>query len=281
MLENKAFTVNRLAGSLGAELSGLDLSQPLRPQDLAALRSAWLEHGVVFLRDQHLTSEQYMAFAHAMGTPVEYPFVKGIDGFPVIIEIKKLEHEKVNFGGVWHSDTAYLEQPPMATMLLAREIPPYGGDTMFSNQVQAYESLSDGMKRLLDGLVGVNTSAKADVTRTREDRLAEVGRTDANSQYEAEHPVVRTHPETGRKALYVNSAHTARFVGMTDEESAPLLQFLFAHQKKEEFTCRFRWQVGSLALWDNRCTHHFPINDYHGFRRLLHRITLAGDRPRH
>jgi taurine dioxygenase len=281
MLENKAFTVNRLAGSLGAELSGLDLSQPLRPQDLAALRSAWLEHGVVFLRDQHLTSEQYMAFAHAMGTPVEYPFVKGIDGFPVIIEIKKLEHEKVNFGGVWHSDTAYLEQPPMATMLLAREIPPYGGDTMFSNQVQAYESLSDGMKRLLDGLVGVNTSAKADVTRTREDRLAEVGRTDANSQYEAEHPVVRTHPETGRKALYVNSAHTARFAGMTEEESAPLLQFLFAHQKKEEFTCRFRWQVGSLALWDNRCTHHFPINDYHGFRRLLHRITLAGDRPRH
>jgi taurine dioxygenase len=281
MLENKAFTVNRLAGSLGAELSGLDLSQPLRPQDLAALRSAWLEHGVVFLRDQHLTSEQYMAFAHAMGTPVEYPFVKGIDGFPVIIEIKKLEHEKVNFGGVWHSDTAYLEQPPMATMLLAREIPPYGGDTMFSNQVQAYESLSDGMKRLLDGLVAVNTSAKADVTRTREDRLAEVGRTDANSQYEAEHPVVRTHPETGRKALYVNSAHTARFVGMTEEESAPLLQFLFAHQKKEEFTCRFRWQVGSLALWDNRCTHHFPINDYHGFRRLLHRITLAGDRPRH
>jgi taurine dioxygenase len=281
MSENKAFAVNRLAGSLGAELSGLDLSQPLRPQDLAALRSAWLEHGVVFLRDQHLTSEQYMAFAHAMGTPVEYPFVKGIDGFPVIIEIKKLEHEKVNFGGVWHSDTAYLEQPPMATMLLAREIPPYGGDTMFSNQVQAYESLSDGMKRLLDGLVGVNTSAKADVTRTREDRLAEVGRTDANSQYEAEHPVVRTHPETGRKALYVNSAHTARFVGMTEEESAPLLQFLFAHQKKEEFTCRFRWQVGSLALWDNRCTHHFPINDYHGFRRLLHRITLAGDRPRH
>ena len=281
MSENKAFAVNRLAGSLGAELSGLDLSQPLRPQDLAALRSAWLEHGVVFLRDQHLSSEQFLAFAQAMGTPVEYPFVKGIDGFPVIIEIKKLEHEKVNFGGVWHSDTAYLEQPPMATMLLAREIPPYGGDTMFSNQVQAYESLSDGMKRLLDGLVAVNTSAKADVTRTREDRLAEVGRTDANSQYEAEHPVVRTHPETGRKALYVNSAHTARFAGMTEEESAPLLQFLFAHQKKEEFTCRFRWQVGSIALWDNRCTHHFPINDYHGFRRLLHRITLAGDRPRH
>ena len=274
-----ALIVTRLSGALGAELSGLDLSQPLRPHDLAALRSAWLEHGVVFLRDQQLTSEQFLAFAQAIGTPVEYPFVSGISGFPVIIEVKKLAHEKVNFGGVWHSDTAYLAQPPMATVLLAREVPPYGGDTLFANQVLAYEALSDGMKRLLDPLVAVNTSAKADVTRTREDRLAESGRADANRHYEAEHPVVRTHPETGRKALYVNCAHTARFVGMTEEESAPLLRFLFEHQKKEEFTCRFRWQVGSLALWDNRCTHHYPVNDYHGFRRVMHRITLAGDRP--
>ncbi len=275
-----SLTVTRLAGALGAELSGLDLSQPLRQDDMAALRSAWLAHGVVFLRDQHLTSEQFLAFAQAVGTPVEYPFVNGIAGFPVIIEVKKLAHEKVNFGGVWHSDTAYLEQPPMATLLLAREVPPYGGDTLFANQVLAYEALSDGMKRLLDPLVAVNTSAKADVTRTREDRLAESGRADANRHYEAEHPVVRTHPETGRKALYVNCAHTARFVGMTEEQSAPLLQFLFTHQKKEEFTCRFRWQVGSMALWDNRCTHHYPVNDYHGFRRVMHRITLAGDRPR-
>jgi taurine dioxygenase len=194
--------------------------------------------------------------------------------------VKTLAHEKVNFGGVWHSDTAYLAQPPMATVLLAREVPPYGGDTLFANQVLAYEALSDGMKRLLDPLVAVNTSAKADVTRTREDRLAESGRADANGHYEAEHPVVRTHPETGRKALYVNCAHTACFVGMTEEESAPLLRFLFEHQKKEEFTCRFRWQVGSLALRDNRCTHHYPVNNYHGFRWVMDRITLAGDRPR-
>ncbi|MDO9195893.1 TauD/TfdA family dioxygenase [Rhodoferax sp.] len=275
-----ALTVTRLAGALGAELSGLDLSQSLLQDDLAALRSAWLAHGVVFLRDQQLTSGQFLAFAQAIGTPVEYPFVSGISGFPVIIEVKKLAHEKVNFGGVWHSDTAYLEQPPMATLLLAREVPPYGGDTLFANQVLAYEALSEGMQRLLDGLVAVNTSAKADVTRTREDRLAESGRADANRHYEAEHPVVRTHPETGRKALYVNCAHTTRFVGMTEEESAPLLQFLFTHQKKEEFTCRFRWQVGSIAFWDNRCTHHYPVNDYHGFRRVMHRITLAGDKPR-
>jgi taurine dioxygenase len=276
-----ALTVTRLAGALGAEISGLDLSRSLRQDDLAALRSAWLAHGVIFLRDQPLTPGQFLAFAQAIGTPVEYPFVSGIPGFPVIIEVKKLAHEIVNFGGVWHSDTAYLEQPPMATLLLAREAPPYGGDTLFANQVLAYEALSEGMQRLLDGLVAVNTSAKADVSRTREDRLAEAGRADQHTHYEAEHPVVRTHPETGRKALYVNCAHTARFAGMTEEESAPLLQFLFTHQKKEEFTCRFRWQVGSLALWDNRCTHHYPVNDYHGFRRVMHRITLAGDRPRH
>lgn len=130
-------TVTRLAGALGAELSGLDLSQPLRQDDIAALRSAWLAHGVVFLRDQHLTSEQFLAFAQAVGTPVEYPFVNGIAGFPVIIEVKKLAHETINFGGIWHSDTTYLEQPPMATLLLAREVPPYGGDTLFANQVLA------------------------------------------------------------------------------------------------------------------------------------------------
>ena len=271
--------VERSAGAIGAEILGVDLSRPLDAAERAALRALWLEHGVLFFRDQPLSSAQFLAFAEGWGTPVEYPFVKGLADYPVIIEIKKLEHEKVNFGGVWHSDTAYLERPPMATLLLAREVPPYGGDTLFANQYLAYETLSEGMKKLLDGLDAVNTSAKADVTRTREDRLAEVGRSDAASQYEATHPVVRTHPETGRKALYVNYAHTARFAGMTEEESAPLLQWLFAHQKKEEFTCRFRWRVGSLALWDNRCTHHFPVNDYHGFRRVLHRITLAGDQP--
>jgi taurine dioxygenase len=219
-----------------------------------------------------------MAFARRMGRPIEYPFVKGIEGFPEVIEVKKLEHEKQNFGGIWHSDTAYLEEPPMGSMLLAREVPPHGGDTEFANQYLAYESLSEGMRRLLEGLIAVNSSAKANVTRTREDRIKEQGAT--SRDYQAEHPVVRTHPETGRKALYVNVGHTARFRGMTEAESAPLLEFLFHHQVKPEFTCRFRWAVGSLAFWDNRCTQHNPINDYHGHRRVKHRITLAGDRPR-
>lgn len=268
-----------MAGALGAEISNVDL-RSLDDFQVRQIRAAWLEHVVVFFRGQSLTSGEYMAFARRIGRPIEYPFVKGIAGFPEIIEVKKLEHEKVNFGGVWHSDTAYLEVPPMASMLLARELPPQGGDTLFANMVLAYESLSPGMKAMLDGLVAVNSSAKADVTRTREDRLKSDGSDKSGRELVAEHPVVRTHPETGRKALYVNYAHTTRFRDMTERESAPILEFLFAHQIRAEFTCRFAWQVGSLALWDNRCAQHNPVNDYHGYRRVMHRITLEGDKPR-
>jgi taurine dioxygenase len=214
-----------------------------------------------------------------MGEPVEYPFVKGLEGFPKVIEVKKLEHERNNFGGIWHSDTTYLAQPPMGSMLYAQVLPPFGGDTLFANQYQAYDELSDVMKRLLDGLKGISSSAKADVSKTREDRLKTDAKDAKPTQLEAHHPLVRTHPETGRKALYVNVAHTSGIVGMHPEESAPILQFLFQHQVKPEYTCRFQWRPGSLAFWDNRCTQHNPVNDYHGHRRILHRITLAGDTP--
>ena len=267
--------VRRIAGALGAEILGVDLATSFSEE---RIRQAFLEHQVVFFRDQKLDPAQFMAFARAMGRPIEYPFVKGIAGFPEVIEVKKLEHEKHNFGGIWHSDTAYLDEPPMGSMLLAREVPPHGGDTEFANQYLAYETLSPELQRVLSGLKAVNTSAKANVTRTREDRIKEQG--GSGKDYEAEHPVVRTHPETGRKALYVNFGHTVRFAGMTEEESAPLLEFLFRHQVSPEFTCRFQWRVGSLAFWDNRCTQHNPINDYHGHRRVMHRITLAGDRPK-
>jgi taurine dioxygenase len=272
--------IRRIAGALGAEVQGVDLARPLSPEQTAELRRAWLEHLVLFFRGQALTPEQFMAFARGWGDPIEYPFVQGIEGFPQIIEVKKLEHEKVNFGGIWHSDTTYLEIPPMASMLLAREVPPVGGDTLFANQYLAWETLSEGMQRMLGKLVAVNLSAKADVSRTREDRIKTDGRDSVQREYVGEHPVARTHPETGRKALYVNVAHTARFKGMTDDESAPLLGFLFRHQVRPEFTCRFTWEPGSIALWDNRCVQHNPVNDYHGYRRLMHRITLAGDRPR-
>ncbi|MCC7275229.1 MAG: TauD/TfdA family dioxygenase [Alphaproteobacteria bacterium] len=272
--------VRRIAGALGAEISGVDLGRDLDDATVAAIRQALLDHLVIFFRDQDLAPERYLAFARRFGTPVEYPFVKGLPGFPEIIEVLKRESERVNFGGIWHSDTTYLEEPPMGSILLARELPPYGGDTLFANMFMAWETLSPGMRRMLDGMTAIASSAKADVSKTREDRIRDSANAAARKEYTAVHPVVRTHPESGRKALYVNVAHTLRFSDMTEEESAPLLDYLFRHQVRPEHTCRFVWQPGSIAFWDNRSTQHNPVNDYHGFRRLMHRITLAGDRPR-
>lgn len=272
--------VRPVSGAIGAEILGLDLAGDLDDATAAAIRQVWLRHLVVFFRDQELSPAQFLALAARFGKPVPYPFLKGIDGFPEVTPVIKLEHETVNFGGVWHSDTAYLEMPPMGTMLVAREVPPVGGDTLFANQYLAYDTLSEGMRRLLDGLTGVNESAKAAVTRTREDRLKDSGAAGERHDYVGEHPVVRTHPETGRKALYINAGHTTRFAGMTREESAALLDYLFQHQTRPEFCCRFSWRPGSIAFWDNRCAQHNPVNDYHGHRRIMHRVTLAGDRPR-
>jgi taurine dioxygenase len=267
-----------LSGAIGAEIHGIDLARAI-DAEIAEIRQIWLAHNVVFFRDQTLPPADFLALARRFGTPIEYPFVKGIEGFAEIIPVLKLPHEKVNFGGIWHSDTTYLEQPPAATMLVAREIPTHGGDTLFANMYMAYETLSPGMKQLLEGLRFISSSAKADVSRTREDRIKDSARADAKQLYEATHPVVRTHPETGRRALYVNTAHALRFENMTAEESAPLLDYLCQHAIRPEFTCRFRWSPGALALWDNRCTLHNPVNDYHGQLRSMHRITLAGDRP--
>jgi len=270
-----AIEVRPLSGAIGAEIHGIDLAREVSDETIAGIRRAWLEHAVIFFRDQQLTPAQFLGFAQRFGRPVEYPFLKGLPGFPHITPVVKLEHETVNFGGVWHSDTTYLEEPPMGTMLLAREVPPVGGDTLFANQYLAYETLSPGMRKLLDGLVAVSSSTKADVTRSREDRVKADGRDDARKEYAAEHPVVRTHPETGRKALYVNAGHTVRFKEMSEAESAPLLEYLYRHQIMPELTCRFAWKIGSIAFWDNRSAQHYPINDYHGHRRVMHRITLG------
>ena len=277
---SQAITIEPVTSALGAEIVGVDLSGPLDAETVQLLRQALLDHLVIFFRDQDLNAEQYLAFAHAIGEPMEYPFVKGLPGASLITPVVKEADEETNFGGIWHSDTAYLPEPPMATMLLARETPPYGGDTMFANQQLAYDTLSDGLRGILDGLTAINSSVRADGIRTRVDKDVPVLGDQATSGYEAEHPVIRTHPESGRKSLFVNRGHTVNFVGMTEEESLPVLNYLFDHQIKDEFTCRFRWQPGSLALWDNRSALHYPLNDYHGHRREMHRITLRGDKPR-
>jgi taurine dioxygenase len=270
--------VQPVAGALGAEVRGVNVAAALDDGVIAEIRQALLDHLVIFFRDQKLGPQEQLAFARRFGDPVEYPQLKGLPECPLITPVLKLPGEQINFGGVWHSDTTYLARPPMASMLYAVEIPPYGGDTIFANQYLAYETLSDGLRRTLDGLVGVNTSTKADASKTREDRLKEAGV--EMKVLTSEHPVARTHPETGRKALFVNQGHTACFRGWTEEESRPLLEYLFHHQVRPELTCRFQWQPGSVAFWDNRCAQHNAVNDYAGFKRLMHRVTLAGDTPR-
>ena len=188
-MAGNGFEVRRLSGSIGAEILGIDLASEPGDNVIGNIRQVWLKHA------------KLLAFARRFGKVVEYPFIKGIEGFPEIIPVIKLEHETKNFGGIWHTDTAYLETPPMGTMLIAREVPPHGGDTLFANTYRAYETLSEGMKRMLDGLIAVNHSAKADVSRTREDRVRDGGKAETKKEYISEHPVVRTHPETGRKAL--------------------------------------------------------------------------------
>jgi taurine dioxygenase len=248
--------VRPLAGALGAEVVGVDMARALDDEVVGEVRQAFLDHLVIFLRDQKVTPQQQVAFARRFGEPMEYPQLRGLPEAPLITPVVKLEHERNNFGGIWHSDTTYLAEPPMGSMLMALEVPPYGGDTMFANQYLAYEQLSDGLKKTLDGLVGISSSAKAEVSKTREDQMKAAGA--ALKVLTGEHPIVRTHPETGRKALYTSDAHTASFKGWTEKESLPLLKF----------------------LWDNRCAMHNPINDYHGFRRVMHRVTLKGDVPK-
>ena len=274
-MPQQSIDIRPIAGALGAEILGVDLVSKMGHDTIAAIRQALLDHLVIFFRDQELDPPHQIAFAKRFGKLVKYPMVRGLDGFPEIVPVVKLPDERINFGGLWHSDTTYLDCPPMGTILAAKELPPCGGDTIFANMYMAYETLSEGMRDMLGGIVGINSSAKARVSQTRE-TSAEAS--DAMEMI-AEHPVVRTHPETGRKLLYVNYGHTVRFKDMSYAESTPLLNFLYAHQSRPEFTCCFRWRPGSVAFWDNRCTQHNPINDYHGFKRVMHRITIAGDRP--
>jgi len=272
--------VKALSPALGAEVFGIDLSLPLDDVMIDDLRALWLEYQIIVIRSQNLTPTKQLAFAKALGEPDIYPFLTGLEGFPMITEVLKKEDEKVNFGGVWHSDTTYQKCPPMATLLYAKELPPLGGDTLFANQYAAFANLSAPLRNVLEKLRAVNAAGKKRVASTRSERLKDSASGVNPDDLAGIHPVVRTHPETGRKALFVNAAHTINFEGWSAEESQGLLEYLFKHQISPEFQCRLSWQVGDVAFWDNRCVQHYPLNDYHGHRRLLHRITLKGDTPR-
>jgi taurine dioxygenase len=275
--------IQPLAGALGAEVKGVSL-KALDDAGWRRVREAFLTYAVLAIRDQALAPDDMMRVGERFGGPCFYPFVTGIEGYPYIFEVVKEEHETTNFGGNWHSDTTYLARPPAATLLYAVETPTHGGDTLFSSTTAAYEALSEGMRRMLDGLVGVNSAGlKYGGGRSKMHRGIggmKVHDTDDAEQYEAEHPVVRTHPETGKKALYLSRSHTLRFRGMSEDESRPLVEWLQAHQTQPEFTCRVRWEPGTLTIWDNRCTQHCAVNDYPGQRRRMRRLTVGAEEPR-
>jgi len=271
--------VSPVAGSLGAEINGVDLSCPEEAM-VGEIRRALLEHHVVFFRDQNLTPEAQMAFGRCFGELDTHPFVEGTQEHPEVIDIFTEAEDGFNFGGGWHTDVTFLDEPDLGSILYAVEVPPYGGDTLFANQHAAYESLSETMKKLLDGLVGLHSagpqySAGGYSTRSQAMRTKNAEGADRVVR----HPVVRTHPETGRKGLYVNRAFTIGIEGMRPDESAALLGFLFSHATREAFTCRFRWGDGSVAMWDNRSVQHYALYDYRGQRRHMRRITVSGDRP--
>ena len=267
-----------ISGSVGAEISGIDLKKEITKEQFNEIRNAFARYGVIFFRDQSLSPIEEIIFAEKWGKININRFFTNLDGYPQIAMVLKEPDQKNNIGGGWHTDHTYDQEPAMGSILFAHEVPKNGGDTMFSSMYAAYENLSDGLKETLIKMRARHSSkhvfgslrAKRD-----DDTVGRIKNAEAANQ-DVFHPVVITHPETGKKALYVNPTFTLGFEGWSDEESRPLLEYLYLHASKPEFTCRFQWKEGSIAFWDNRSTWHLAINDYHGERRLMHRITIEG-----
>jgi len=282
--------VKPIAGALGAEIGNIDLGN-LDDETFGEIKTAWLDHLVVFFRHQNISPEQQITLAKRFGEIHHHPFMKGMDEYPDILEIIKEEGDTKAFGEVWHTDQMFNPKPAKATMLYAKETPDAGGDTMFANMYLAYETLSEPMKAMLKSIRTWNVGDRKKLQKggamgppardgrySGNEKMAAKVRDPGDLQTECAHPIVRTHPETGRKALYISS-HTQTLDGFKEGEARPILDFLAEHAIQPEFTCRFRWDVGSLAIWDNRCTQHRALNDYPGKRRRMHRITIAGDAP--
>ncbi len=276
------FSVAPLSGAMGAEIEGIDL-RTASDEAIAEVEQALTDHLAIIIRDQQFEPAEQIAFARRLGRPFPWPFTKQMDGHPEISELLTEPSDRYNFGGTWHSDSCNFEQPPKFTMLYAVEIPPVGGDTSFSNQYLAWETLAPELRAQLETMKAVNSTELGYGTESTSEEV--VSHSATKIVYPKEffsevlHPVARTHPVTGRKALYVNDSFTASFEGQSQDESLPLLRKLWAHSIIPEFTCRFRWKKGSLAIWDNRCCMHYAHNDYRGQRRLMRRIVVEGERP--
>lgn len=268
--------IEKAAGGVGAFVHDVDL-RDLSPAETADIDAAWAEHGVLFFREQNLSPQQHLDFATKFAPVDVNKFFKNVEGHPQIAEVLKEPDQATNIGGAWHTDHSYDHAPARGSVLLAKEVPPSGGDTLFANVADAYDALSFGLQKTLEGMRAVHTNAdvfgaNTDYAKQASDRL-----TNPAAVSTVTHPVVVTHPQSGRKLLYVNLAFTRYFDGWTREESKPLLGFLYEHVGQEQFSTRFSWEPGSIAMWDNRSTWHWALNDYAGHRRLMHRVTIKGE----
>lgn len=271
-----------VSGYIGAEVSGIDLKQPPTDDLQEQLRQALNEHLVLFIRDQHLNLDQQKRVTEIFGPLNRVPYVAPLADDPDVIAVLK-EASETNvgvFGGEWHSDFSFLEQPPAGSVLNAVEVPPYGGDTMWASQVAAYETLPEKLRSVADTHNAIHTGAPYGAkyppdNHERAGKSIRMTRGDPQADREVVKPIVRIHPETGRKALFVNPIYTQRIEGMAPEESAATLRRLYRHCTRPDLTCRHRWRAGDIVVWDNRATVHYALNDYDGYRRLLYRTTFA------
>ncbi|MDA8655032.1 TauD/TfdA family dioxygenase [Alphaproteobacteria bacterium] len=275
-------SLHPLTGACGAEVSGVSLNS-LSNEAFSDIHDALVEYGALFFRDQHITLDEQVAFGRRFGALEVHPIVDGMKDAPEITRVLKPAGESASFGTGWHTDNSFFAEPSMGSVLYGKTIPPFGGDTLFANQYLAYDRLSDAMKAMLDGLNAVHSASRAYTTDSTKEKYAKNAAItytwDDSILDEVIHPVVRTHPVTKRKALYVNDMFTLRFEGMSEAESQPLLSFLFQHATKPEFCCRFRWTENTVAIWDNRCMQHYAVDDYKDYERLMFRVTIEGDKP--
>ena len=276
-MRNTQMEIRPISGALGAEIFGVDFAAGVDDETFGRIRGTFHEHGVIVIRDQDLTPEQHLAAARRFGKVNVNRFFAPVDGHPEVAEVRKEANQKKNIGNKWHTDHSYDDAPALGSMIYAIEVPPAGGDTLFASMSLAYETLSDGMKDMLSKLEAVHSSRHVFGPGYKSSPdVADRFRNAEQAVQDAVHPVVIRHPDTGRKVLYVNPTFTVRFNGWTEEESKPLLDYLYAHAARPDFSCRVRWENGSLGLWDNRATWHLALNDYHGHRRLMHRVTIEG-----
>ncbi len=274
--------IEPLSTAIGAEISNVDLSRDLSDATIGEIRRALLDHCVVFFRDQDLSVEAHKRLARCFGEIFVHPNFNTGDHDPEVVTIVRKPGDTRIVGEEWHTDTTMMAEPPMGALLYALEVPPVGGDTLFANQYMAYERLSDGMKRMVDGLKCWHTDRKVagpNSPAALAKRSTKVRDDDDWRETRNLHAVVRTHPETGRKCLFVNHSYSVCFEDMTEDESRPLLDWLMEWGHRPEFTCRFRWRPGSVAFWDNRCVKHLALHDVHDHQRIMRRIQIAGDRP--